>query len=141
MEDRTWVNLRRSVNDYAAIHGKGACNLILDYKIVQTAFYVIDAAIKHDEKFADYLCSRKFNLMSLLYAYSSLVERGKIESFRKIDQAKKDELSNELSLWPVKWKEYYSEEKMLIIVYVAEHIAASILQCLENKTEYVLIKQ
>lgn len=146
-QDNTWVNLMRWANDYRNEHGGAELSIALDCKIVKTSFIIMEAAmykkengniIAHNSNFSEYLCSRKFNLMSLLYSYSSLVERKKIYPFDKLSQEYYDSLSNELELWPDKWRQHYDKRKMLIIIHVAVHIAESLSDCIENKKEYTL---
>jgi len=129
-------SLLKEANEFKEKHGAEATHLMLDCRIIKTAFYVVDCAIKEKENVSNYLCGRKFNLMCLLYAYAPLLSHKKITDFHKLDANEIIEIKSEL----INWKEWhgYDEMRMLRIVYVANYIAEAILNYYENKIPFTI---
>ena len=134
-EKKIWISLVRQTNDFRDKHGFEATSLMLDSKIVKTAFFVVDYALKQDD-FFNHICSRKFNLMVLLSAYTPMVNRGKLKKAELLTREEKYGLKEEAEKWA---NHGYSLGQMMKIVYTASHIVESINFCNETKEQYILI--
>lgn len=133
-QNRIWLGLKKQYNDLKEHYTPKEVGLILDCKIIKAGFLIMETAITKEEKFEEWICARKYNLMAILYAYSSLAQRKKLKKAEDLTRDEKIGLKEETTKWPN--HHGYDLGQMMKIVYAASFIAGEIFNCRETKVEF-----